>query len=130
MTEESLDERLSALAENLVTTIQAVVSMTEESLDERAKDVEKIVKAASEPESGEFLVPLSPERIAAMREEVEALDERDLNEAFLSTIDSWMNKAHQDGMDGMVEIMQKHSKSTQVQPYQGREFNCKPALEQ
>ncbi|EJK49805.1 hypothetical protein THAOC_31284 [Thalassiosira oceanica] len=94
-------ERLSALADNLVTTIQAVVSMTEDNLDERAKDVEKIVKAASEPDSGEFLVPLSVERVDAMRAEVEALDEADLNEGFLSTVDSWMNKAHQ------VEIMQK-----------------------
>lgn len=88
-------ERLSALADNLVTTIQAVVSMTEDNLDERAKDVEKIVKAASEPDSGEFLVPLSVERVDAMRAEVEALDEADLNEGFLSTVDSWMNKAHQ-----------------------------------
>ncbi|KAL7483268.1 hypothetical protein ACHAW6_008915 [Cyclotella cf. meneghiniana] len=100
-------EKLSALAENLVTTIQAVVSMTEDNLDERAKDVERVVKAASEPESGEFLVPLSKERIDAMRKEMEELDVEDLNEGFLSTIDAWMNKAHQDGMDGMVSIMQK-----------------------
>jgi len=100
-------EKLSALAENLVNTIQAVVSMTEESLDERAKDVERVVKAASEPESGEFLVPLSKERVDAMRMVMEELDEADLNEGFLSTVDAWMNKAHQDGMDGMVTIMQK-----------------------
>ncbi|KAL7549494.1 hypothetical protein ACHAWF_012757 [Thalassiosira exigua] len=100
-------ERLSALAENLVNTIQAVVSMTEDSLDERAKDVERVVKAASEPDSGEFLVPLSKERVDAMRSEIEGLDEADLNEGFLSTVDAWMNKAHQDGMDGMVTIMQK-----------------------
>mmetsp|Transcript_16024 Transcript_16024/g.38489 ORF Transcript_16024/g.38489 Transcript_16024/m.38489 type:complete len:342 (+) Transcript_16024:123-1148(+) len=100
-------EKLSALAENLVNTIQAVVSMTEESLDERARDVERVVKAASEPESGEFLVPLSKERVDAMRMVMEGLDEADLNEGFLSTVDAWMNKAHQDGMDGMVTIMQK-----------------------
>jgi hypothetical protein len=87
-------EKLSALAENLVNTIQAVVSMTEDSLDERAKEVEKVVKAASEPD-GEFLVPLSKERVEAMRKEVEGLEEESLNEAFLSTIDAWMNKAHQ-----------------------------------
>lgn len=69
--------------------------MTEENLDERARDVERIVKAASEPDSGEFLVPLSAERVDAMRAEMEALDEADLNEGFLSTVDSWMNKAHQ-----------------------------------
>merc|ERR1711957_352823 len=100
-------EKLSALAENLTNTIQAVVSMTEENLDERAKDVEKVVKAASEPESGEFLVPLSKERMNAMRSTLGELEVEDLNEAFLSTVDSWMNKAHQDGMDGMVAIMQK-----------------------
>jgi hypothetical protein len=99
-------EKLSALADNLVNTIQAVVSMTEDTLDERAKEVEKVVKAASEPDSGEFLVPLSKERVDAMRKEVEGLEEESLNEGFLSTIDSWMNKAHQDGMDGMVTIMQ------------------------
>ncbi|KAL7533526.1 hypothetical protein ACHAXR_005291 [Thalassiosira sp. AJA248-18] len=106
-TDEFEKEKLSAFADNLVNTIQAVVSMTEDSLDERAKDVERVVKAASEPESGEFLVPLSKERVDAMRGEVEGLDEADLNEAFLSTVDAWMNKAHQDGMDGMVQIMQK-----------------------
>ena len=88
-------EKLSALADNLVNTIQAVVSMTEDSLDERAKEVEKVVKAASEPDSGEFLVPLSKERVEAMRKEVEGLEEESLNEGFLSTIDAWMNKAHQ-----------------------------------
>ena len=88
-------EKLSALADNLVNTIQAVVSMTEDTLDERAKEVEKVVKAASEPDSGEFLVPLSKERVEAMRKEVEGLEEESLNEGFLSTIDSWMNKAHQ-----------------------------------
>jgi hypothetical protein len=88
-------EKLSALADNLVNTIRAVVSMTEDSLNERAKDVEKVVKAASEPESGEFLVPLSNARLDAMRTEMEGLDGEDLNEGFLTTIDSWMNKAHQ-----------------------------------
>ena len=88
-------EKLGAFADNLVNTIRAVVSVTEDSLNERAADVEKVVKAASEPESGEFLVPLSVDRIDAMRVEMEGLEAEDLNEGFLSTIDSWMNKAHQ-----------------------------------
>ena len=40
-------EQLSALAANLVTTIEAVVSSTEEKLDDRAKAVETVVKAAA-----------------------------------------------------------------------------------
>lgn len=100
-------ERLSALASNLVSTLEAVVSTTEDRLDERARQVEAVVKAAAEPGSGEFLVPLLPERVRAMRSALARLDPSDLDEGFLSTVDAWMNKSHQDGMDGMVTILQK-----------------------
>jgi len=100
-------EKLSSLASNLATTLEAVVSSTEDKLDDRAKSVETIVKAAAEPGSGEFLVPLSMDRINAMREKLQKLDEEDLDEGFLSTVDAWMNKSHEDGLDGMVEILQK-----------------------
>lgn len=100
--------KLSALAENLVSTLEAVVSTTEDKLDERAKDVERILKAAAEPDSGEFLVPLTMERVDAMRVVLtEELDPSDLDEGFLATVDAWMNKSMQDGMDGMVNILQK-----------------------
>lgn len=101
------EEKFQALASNLVSTLEMVVETTEEQLDERAKDVEKVVKAAAEPGTGEFLVPLVPARIEAMREELQKLDEGTLDEGFLSTLDAWMNKSHQDGMDLMVGILQK-----------------------
>jgi hypothetical protein len=106
-TDAEMKAKLMALSENLVQTIQAVVSTMEERLDDRAKDVEAVVKAAAEPDSGEFLVPLSAERVKAMREALGKLDPAALDEGFLSTVDSWMNKSHQDGMDGMVGILQK-----------------------
>ena len=100
-------ERLSALASNLVSTLEAVVSTTEDRMDERAAEVESVVKAAAEPDSGEFLVPLTVERIEAMRAVLTKLDESSLDEGFLSTVDAWMNKSQLDGMDGMVSILQK-----------------------
>uniref|UniRef100_A0A7S2MXP2 Plastid lipid-associated protein/fibrillin conserved domain-containing protein n=2 Tax=Helicotheca tamesis TaxID=374047 RepID=A0A7S2MXP2_9STRA len=106
-TDDVEKEKLSALAENLVSTLDAVVSTTEDRLDERAKEVESVVKAAAEPDSGEFLVPLTPERVGAMQKTLRKLDPVSLDEGFLSTVDAWMNKSHQDGMDGMVEILQK-----------------------
>jgi len=66
-TDEVTKEKLSALASNLVATLDAVVSTTEEQLDERAKEVQNILAAAAEPDSGEFLVPLIPERIQASK---------------------------------------------------------------
>lgn len=100
-------EKLSALASNLSSTLEAVVETTEEQLDERAEQVEEVVKAAAEPDSGEFLVPLKPERIDAMRKKLEGLEEAYLDEAFLSTLDAWMNRCHQDGMDLMIQVLQK-----------------------
>ncbi len=106
-TDEVEKQQLSSLAENLVSTIEAVVSSAEDKLEDRAKLVEKVVKAAAEPDSGEFLVPLSVERLEDMREVMAKVDCNDLDEGFLSTVDAWMNKSHQDGLDGMVTILQK-----------------------
>ncbi|CAB9498798.1 expressed unknown protein [Seminavis robusta] len=99
-------EKLAALASNLVATLEAVVETTEEQLDERAKEVEVVVKAAAEPDSGEFLVPLSQDRLVAMRQKLQGLEPNTLDEGFLSTVDAWMNKSHLDGMDLMVQILQ------------------------
>ena len=100
-------DKLQALASNLVSTLEAVVSTTTDRLEERSLQVQKIVAAASEPDSGEFLVPLSAERLASMRAAMRKLDTADLDQGFVSTIDTWMNKSHQDGLDGMVTILQQ-----------------------
>jgi hypothetical protein len=94
-----------------------VVSTTEDKLDESAKYLEKVVKAAAEPDSGEFLVPLLPERLNAMRTEFEKLDDVLLDEGFLLTVDAWINKSYKDGMDLMVGILQKV-----LQMYAGRKI--------
>ena len=107
-TTEQEKEQLTALASNLVSTLDAVVSTAEDKMDDIAQDVETVVKAAAEPDTGEFLVPLSSERLQAMRDALNALDKSALDgDAFLSTVDAWMNKSHLDGMDGMVGILQK-----------------------
>ena len=91
-------EKLAALASNLVATLEVVVETTEETLDERAKEVEAILKAAAEPETGDFLVPLLPQQVQGMRKVLEKLEPSSLDEGFLSTVDAFMNKSHQDGM--------------------------------
>ena len=118
-------DKLSALATNLVATVEAVVSTTEDFLDERAQDVERVIKAASEPDSGEFLVPLSTSRIEAMRETLTTLEPFKLDENFLATVDAWIVKSHQDGMDGMVSILQKL-----LQQYAGIQVSRARAMQQ
>ena len=106
---EGSDEKLKlvALADNLVSTLDAVVSTAQDKMQEYTQDVERVIKAAAEPESGEFLVPLSNERLKAMRQAMSAVDTVSLDgDAFLSTIDAYMNKSHKDGLDLMVVILQ------------------------
>jgi len=100
-------ERLNALATNLVSTLDAVVSTAEDKLEEHAEDVQSILRAASEPGTGEFLVPLAKGRVEGMKEVMQNMQSGQLSEGFLATIDSWMNKSQQDGIDGMVVILQK-----------------------
>jgi hypothetical protein len=105
--DETEKEKLISLASNLVSTLDAVVSTAQDKLLEQAKDVESVVKAAAEPDSGEFFVPLLPERRDAMRKALNKLDASSLDgDTFLSTVDAWMNKSHQDGLDLMVGILQ------------------------
>jgi len=105
----SEEERLllKTLADNITSTLAAVVSTAQDKLNECAEVVETIVKAAAEPDSGEFLVPLSQDRFESMRGALEKADPIVLNEGFLSTVDAYMNKSRQDGLDGMVVILQK-----------------------
>lgn len=118
-------ERLANLATNLVSTLDAVVSTAEDKLEDRAKIVESVVKSAAEPDSGEFMVPLSAERLDAMRDTLSKIDAADMDEGFLSTVDAWMNKSSEDGLDGMVVILQKV-----LQMYAGSEIlRAKAALQ-
>lgn len=106
---ESSNEKMKliALADNLVSTLDAVVSTAQDKMQEYTNDVESVIKAAAEPDSGEFLVPLSKERLDAMRQVMNTIDTVSLDgDAFLSTIDAYMNKSHQDGLDLMVVILQ------------------------
>ena len=56
------------------------------------------IEITTKKETGEFLVPLLPEQVQGMRTVVEGLEPSSLDEGFLSTIDAFMNKSHQDGM--------------------------------
>ena len=106
---DSSDEKMKliALADNLVSTLDAVVSTAQEKMQEYTQDVERVIQAAAEPDSGEFLVPLSNERLKAMRQVMNTVDTVSLDgDTFLSTIDAYMNKSHQDGLDLMVVILQ------------------------
>ena len=64
-------DEYAALADNVVKTLEAVVAQGEERMDEQATTLETILRAAAE-DDGEFLVPLSADKLAGLREAVAA----------------------------------------------------------
>jgi hypothetical protein len=103
--DEERKSKLSALADNLVATLEVVVKRTEEKMDSASKLIQEIVASAAEP-NGEFIVPLSSARVQAMR----ALIQKNLesiDDGLLSTAFAYMKKAGDDGLEGMVIILQK-----------------------
>eukprot|EP00630_Chrysocystis_fragilis_P004744 CAMPEP_0197389334 /NCGR_PEP_ID=MMETSP1165-20131217/1637_1 /TAXON_ID=284809 /ORGANISM="Chrysocystis fragilis, Strain CCMP3189" /LENGTH=335 /DNA_ID=CAMNT_0042914741 /DNA_START=11 /DNA_END=1016 /DNA_ORIENTATION=- len=96
-------ERYRALADNLSNTLSAVVERTSAKLDDASQRLADVIASAAE-EDGEFLVPLSAEKSAALKAAVAAAD---VDEAVLSTVNAATKKAQADGMDGLVAILRK-----------------------
>lgn len=99
---------LMALADRLSKVLSEIVEVTESDLDNHAATLQQILVGLADPSSGEFMLPLEVGQIDTMREKIKQLFfEKKLGEGFLSTVDSWVNKASGDGLDGMVVILQK-----------------------
>ena len=74
-------------------------------MDGAASLVQSIVATAAES-NGEFVLPLTAERVTAMRSEI-AKQREQIDEGILSTVFAYMKKANEDGLNGMVIIFQK-----------------------
>jgi len=98
-------DALGQLATEATEILQELLKVAEGQMDQAGKVVEAIVVSAAEPD-GQFLVPLSAERKAAMKMVLERFAE-ELDDNFLSTVSTWMKKAEEDKMDGMVGILQR-----------------------
>jgi len=109
----SQKEKLRALADNLTSVVSAVVQSGEEKMELLGERVKAVLLEAAE-EDGEFYVPLKPSKVQAMRSKVDSFSLAELDEGFLTTVESWMDRSSKDGLDGMVVIFQ-----TVLQAYSG-----------
>jgi hypothetical protein len=114
-------EKLAALADTVMTTLDVIVRRTEEQVDTSAETLQSILAVAAE-DDGEFLVPLSAEKALALRA---AVLERTavLDDGFLSTVNAWMRKSEETGLSGMVTILQNV-----LQQYASAVLMSNPAL--
>ncbi|GAB4822728.1 hypothetical protein N2152v2_009774 [Parachlorella kessleri] len=98
-------ERLGALAKVVMQLVDAMVKKTEGQLSDSADLLQKILTAAADGR-GEWQVPLSPDKLQAMKKVMEDNSDR-LDEALLSNAFAWLRKSSEDKMDGMVALLQK-----------------------
>jgi hypothetical protein len=103
---------LASLASAVMGLVDAAVQRTDSQLTSAGAALQRVLAAGAD-EAGEWLLPLAPDRVAAMRAALDAeaagtgeggaLDE----EALLSNAFAWMRKASDDGQAGLVRLLQR-----------------------
>ncbi|KAL4418972.1 hypothetical protein ABPG77_000885 [Micractinium sp. CCAP 211/92] len=104
--EEEEKQQLAALAKVVMQLVDSMVKRTNEQLTESTGLLQEILRAAADPQTGEWQLPLSPDKLEAMRG-VMAANPGALDEGLLASCYSWMRKASDDKLDGMVALLQK-----------------------
>ena len=97
--DEETKAQLAALARVVMQLVDTVVQRTNEQLTESTSLLQDILKAAADPQTGEWELPLAPDKLEAMRA-VMAADPGALDESLLAACYSWMRKASEDKLDG------------------------------
>ena len=96
---------ISQLASTVATVVEDLLNQAEQQLDADAQNAQALLQAAASA-SGEFDVPIPPERAEAVRAAVQqrlgALDE-----GFVATVSAYMKKAGDDNMEGLVELLRE-----------------------
>lgn len=96
--------KIMETASKCMRLVEAMVQRTENTIEESSASLQAIVGAAADPSTGEFDVPLKLDALERMRKALEnyAVDERTLN-----TLYAWIRKSDENGLDGMVHILQR-----------------------
>ena len=86
--------------------VDAMVRKTNAQLTDSAAVLQEILRAGADERTGEWKLPLAADKVEAMRAALEKKADS-VDEALLSNCFSWMRKASDDELDGMVTILQK-----------------------
>jgi hypothetical protein len=96
--------RLAALASRVMSLMDGIVKQTRRQMSGSQDVLTKLVGAAADDGTGAFNLPLRPDRVARIRA---VMASSVVDEAVLSNAYAWMRKASDDGLDGMVVIVQR-----------------------
>lgn len=98
-------DALNRMAQSCMLLVDAMLKKSERELEDSSKVLQDILAAAAD-DRGEWYLPLTTIQVAALRAAMERHKDR-LDEALLSNAFAWIRKCNDDGLDGMVTLLQK-----------------------
>eukprot|EP00238_Polyblepharides_amylifera_P013454 CAMPEP_0196586568 /NCGR_PEP_ID=MMETSP1081-20130531/54802_1 /TAXON_ID=36882 /ORGANISM="Pyramimonas amylifera, Strain CCMP720" /LENGTH=287 /DNA_ID=CAMNT_0041908491 /DNA_START=131 /DNA_END=994 /DNA_ORIENTATION=- len=105
-TDEVQKLKLAELAGMTMRLLDKMVSQTSNKMSDSGEVLQIICAAAADPVSGELEVPLNYQQICAMRKAMSERSEQ-MDEAVLAQAYSWIRKSSDNGLEGMVTILQR-----------------------
>lgn len=102
----AVKQQLSDLAVTVMRLLDEMVKQTKTTMNSSGEVLQEIVTAAADPTTGEFMVPLNQENVKAMRQAITDNSAK-LDEGLIAQAYSWIRKSDDDGLKGMVEILQR-----------------------
>lgn len=103
--DDAVKEQLRSMAAVIMQIVNELVSASEKQLEESSSILQDILISGADAK-GEWEVPLPKPQLEAMEKAIAASGDK-LDEAVLSNAFAWMRKANDDGLDGMVALIQK-----------------------
>jgi len=101
--DESERDRIQQLASTVTTALEALLDKADSQLDKDAANVQSLLRAVA-TEGGEFELPVPADRALTLRSAMRTLLPA-LDEGFVGTVKAYMQKASEDGLEGMVEVL-------------------------
>ena len=95
---------LTRVSQRVMGMMDGIVAQTQRQMSSSAEVLSKLVGAAADDGTGAFVLPLRQDRLDAVRG---ALQTVAVDEPVLSNAYAWMRKASDDGLDGMVVVIQR-----------------------
>jgi len=121
---------LTAVATRVMGMMDGIVKQTQTQMSSSAQVLQQLVGAAADEGTGAFVLPLRQDRLDKVRATMAAVT---VDEPVLANAFAWMRKATDDGLDGMVVVIQRVLQlwaGTQLKaPPQGAKTKADPGAE-
>lgn len=95
--------RIRQLATLVTNTLETILSQADAQMDADAESVQEMLRTMA-LDDGEFTLPVPPQQLSRLRDALRTAGSK-LDEGFVATVKAYMQKASDDGLDSMVDVL-------------------------